>query len=109
MKSPKPLMGLAGNYPPPIQETRKTRPLPRSTGSGGAALPPLDGGGEWMARGLPDEPYMTLEEVAKKANTSKRTIKREIERGHLRCTLVGGQYRFDPRDVLEWLGRRRKE
>ena len=49
------------------------------------------------------ERLMLIDDVAKVARTSQRTVQREVSRGRLRAIRIGRQLRFHPRDVEAWL------
>jgi excisionase family DNA binding protein len=60
---------------------------------------------ECMAiQSAPELPFLlTMGEVARRANVSLSTVKREIERGRLRALHVGRQVRIDSGDFRRWL------
>jgi putative molybdopterin biosynthesis protein len=52
---------------------------------------------------MADEPFYTLEDLAKKLQVSERTIMREIKAGKLRAFKVGRALRFTPEAVQEYI------
>ena len=55
-----------------------------------------------------DITYLTVQDVAKRLQTSEQTIRRWILSGALPAIeLVGGQYRIHPDDFAEFLRKRR--
>lgn len=54
-----------------------------------------------------DQPLLTSEDVAGFLNVDVVTIRRLISRGELKAYRVGSEYRFDRKDVREYLDRQR--
>ena len=51
---------------------------------------------------------MTLEEVGEGLNCSAKTVKREIVRGRLICSRIGGRMMVYPKDFVSYLNKARK-
>jgi len=58
------------------------------------------------SRGQPELPdrYLTAQEVAVRLGLHVKTVLRYVRRAELpACRLPGGDLRFDPAEVMEWL------
>jgi excisionase family DNA binding protein len=62
-----------------------------------------------LAFALPDEPLLSLEEIAERLSVSVRTVQRLVADDELRPFYVGTSPRFDPRDVADYLERTRSQ
>ncbi len=49
------------------------------------------------------QPLLTLEEAAKRLNTSIYSVRRFIHRGSLVGTKIGGEWRVDPVDLEDFI------
>jgi excisionase family DNA binding protein len=64
-----------------------------------------DGCIEWRALGAPLTAPVVSTEVAAMAGISAKTVRREIDRGHLQALRPGKSIRIDVIEFCRWLGR----
>ncbi len=55
---------------------------------------------------MPAQPYLTVEEVAKRFGVNVTTVYRLVKRGRLPAFKVGNQWRFSEARLEEWVADR---
>lgn len=58
---------------------------------------------------LAEEPFYSVEALARKLAISEKTVRTMLNRGDIPCYRIGAQRRVDPADLKRWLEQQREQ